>query len=315
MNRWLWDYSDRYFSRIGFNLRRSALMQRIRWSLGQLTFPPSLRRLLPRWVYLSLACNVLLGLLTLQLWLHQHWLNRAISLIQTPSTLAAHAFTVSPSSPLGPQQQLNYDQWVDLLAQEAQVVAQHQPQQLTILLGDSISLWFPQDLLLPHRTWLNQGISGETSTGLRKRLALLDQTDPQTILLMIGINDLLRGEADEVILRNHRQIVHYLKQAHPTTEIVVQSILPHAGTDATWEGRDRLLTISNQRILELNQRLAAIAQEEGGEFLDLYPLFVDAQGNLPMSLSTDGLHLNTNGYLVWCTGLRMYFYHMVEARG
>ncbi|MBD1913057.1 G-D-S-L family lipolytic protein [Leptolyngbya sp. FACHB-16] len=245
--------------------------------------------------------------------IRQYWLHRAVVLMQ-PSSAASQSFTVSVPS-LGTRHQLNYPQWVDLLAQEAQAVAVQKPKHLSVLLGDSISLWFPPDLLLPGRVWLNQGISGENSTGLLQRLDLLDQTEPDTILLMIGINDLLQGVDDETILHNQRQIVQYLKSAHPDAEIVMQSILPHAGEEATWEGRDRLLAIPNHRIQLLNEQLAEIAQEEEIEYLDLYPLFADSQGNLQMNLSTDGLHLNTDGYWVWRSGLQMYFYYAMDARG
>jgi len=216
---------------------------------------------------------------------------------------------------MGPRHQLNYAQWIHLLAQEAKAIAAQNPEHLSILLGDSISLWFPPELLLPGQVWLNQGISGETSTGLLQRLDLLDQTNPDTILVMIGINDLLRGEEDSTLLNNHRQIIQYLKTTHPETEVVVQSILPHAETQATWEGRDRLLALPNSRIRALNQELAAIADAEGAKFLDLYSLLADGQGNLQMDLSTDGLHLNRDGYLVWRSGLQMYFYYVTDARG
>jgi lysophospholipase L1-like esterase len=207
---------------------------------------------------------------------------------------------------LGPRRQLTYEQWVGLLAQEARVAAERQPPHLTVLLGDSLSLWFPSNLLLPNRTWLNQGISGETSSGLLERLDVLDGTYPETIFVMIGINDLIRGGTDEAILDNQRHIIRYLKEAHPTTQIVVQSILPHADDRATWEGRDRLLAVSNARIRHLNEELAAIAKREDVYFLNLYSLFADHDGNLRMELSTDGLHLNPQGYLVWRTALELY---------
>jgi lysophospholipase L1-like esterase len=86
----------------------------------------------------------------------------------------------------------------------------------------------------------------------------------------------------------------------------VQSILPHSDAQATWEGRDRLLKIPNQRIQKLNQRLAQIAKMEKVIYLDLYPLFADTQGNLKMELSTDGLHLAPAGYQVWRTALQVF---------
>jgi lysophospholipase L1-like esterase len=123
---------------------------------------------------------------------------------------------------------------------------------------------------------------------------------------MIGINDLIRGVDDTTLLNNYREIIRDLRWVHPDTQIVVQSILPHSGKQSNWEGRDRLLKISNERIRNLNRELKLIAEEEGADFLDLHPLFTDADGNLQMELSTDGLHLNNKGYLVWSSALKLY---------
>ena len=119
---------------------------------------------------------------------------------------------------LGERHQLSYQQWVTLLKKEAEVAAQNQPQDLFILLGDSISLWFPPQLLPSQENWLNQGISGETSLGLLKRLELLDQTKPKAIFLMIGINDLLQDIQDDIIIANQRLTIRYLKKTHPQTQ-------------------------------------------------------------------------------------------------
>lgn len=271
--------------------------------------------IVPSIVFLSLAANgFLIGLVVMLL-------QRSADFSLSNSVPAAVASpvktnTAAPTagSGLGPRHQLNYRQWVDLLRQEAAIAASKQSPSLTILLGDSLSLWFPAHLLSADRTWLNQGISGETTAGLINRLELLDDTEPETIFLMIGINDLLRNVEDQTILRNQRRIIRYLKDQHPTANIVVQSILPHSADNATWEGRDRLLAVSNQRIQSVNKELEAIAREESVYFLNLYPLFADGQGQLRPNLSTDGLHLNPQGYLVWHTALELYSQVTLDAQ-
>ncbi|MBW4574092.1 MAG: hypothetical protein KME08_02285 [Aphanothece sp. CMT-3BRIN-NPC111] len=207
---------------------------------------------------------------------------------------------------LGPSQQMSYEQWIALLGREAKVAALKQPQNLTVLAGDSLSQSFPITLLPPKRTWLNQGISGETSAGLLRRLHLFDQTQPEVIFVMIGINDLLRGMKGETVLANQQQIIRYLRQVHPQSQIVIQSILPHVGTSSTKESRDRLSKIPNSSIREMNRKISAIAAQEGALYLDLQPLFTDAQGNLRPELSTDGLHLSRQGYLIWGAALQSF---------
>ena len=206
---------------------------------------------------------------------------------------------------LGERHYLNYEEWIDLLRQEAKTIAQQKPDNLNLLLGDSIMLWFPPYLLPPDAVWLNQGISGDTSRGLLKRLNILDETKPRKIFIMIGINDLLKGIKDDNILANHLLIIRYLRKVHPSSDIIIQSILPHGANKATWEGKAKLLDIPNERIKKINQRLKEIAESEGVIFLDLYPLFADENGNLRMEFSTDGLHLASSGYQVWRSTLQV----------
>lgn len=193
--------------------------------------------------------------------------------------------------------QLTYEDWKNLLAMEAKAMAQTQGNnRLGILVGDSLSLWFPREKLPVGRLWLNQAISGDTSSGILKRLSAFGETRPDVIYIMAGINDLRKGTTDETILHNHRQIVRKLRQTHPKTIIFIQSILP-----------TRLSTIPNSRIRHLNYQLALIAKQEGADYLNLYDWFTDFQGNLRQELTTDGLHLSKEGYEVWQSVL-----HQVE---
>ncbi|MBE9178411.1 lysophospholipase [Oculatella sp. LEGE 06141] len=185
--------------------------------------------------------------------------------------------------------QPTYQQWQQLLAQEASVMASAQgSNRLTVLLGDSLSLWLPIEQLPSDRFWLNQGISGDTTTGVLRRLSAFADTTPDSIHVMIGINDLRQGISDEAMLNNMRQIMRQLRQSHPNTQVLMYSILP-----------TRLVAIPAERIRSLNHQIASMAQQERVDFFDLQTYFTDSQGNLRQDLTTDGLHLNPNGYAVW----------------
>jgi lysophospholipase L1-like esterase len=187
-----------------------------------------------------------------------------------------------------------HQQWMELLAQEAQAMARGQgSNRLTVMVGDSLSLWFPVEHLAGDRFWLNQGISGDTTAGVLQRLSAFERTRPDTIHVMIGINDLRRGASDAEILGNLQQIMRRLKHAHPQATIYVHSILP-----------TRLEAIPLDRVAPLNQQIAIAAQQEQVQYLDLMAFFLDDQGALHSSLTTDGLHLSLNGYAVWDWAMR-----------
>jgi lysophospholipase L1-like esterase len=222
---------------------------------------------------------------------------------------------VAPEPELGPRLQLNYDQWVALLHREAQVMAADRPERLAVLAGDSLSLWFPAELLPSEMTWLNQGISGETSAGLLRRLDLFDQTRPQTVFVMVGINDLIRGIGPATVIANTEAMIRHLRRVHPRSRIVVQSILPHGDRAIILEQRadqvtpvwaNQILAIPNERIRALNDRLAQLAQNQGVDYLDLHSAFTTADGMLRPDLTTDGLHLSPQGYGVWRSRLATY---------
>jgi len=244
----------------------------------------------PAWSLLSLAANGILVLTVILLLLRE----------RGKQTIFSSASATQPS-PQGQRSrhQLNYQQILELLAQEANVAAEQPPQHLTILVGDSLSQFFPPEMLPLGRSWLNQGIAGEKTSGLLERLKLFDRTQPETIFVMIGINDVIQGVGDETILANQQKIIHYLHQVHPNSQIVVESMLPHVREEPN-------AVTSNSRIQNLNRQLATIAASVGVNYLNLYPLFADAEGNLHPELTVDGLHLNSQGYSVWRTGLQLY---------
>jgi lysophospholipase L1-like esterase len=200
------------------------------------------------------------------------------------------------------KRQLTYDDWKSLLALEARAIAQGQgANHLSILVGDSLSMWFPREKLPTGKLWLNQGISGDTSSGVLKRLGAFSATRPDVIYIMAGINDLRKGASDQVILRNYRRIVRRLRQTHPQTKIIVQSILP-----------TRLPKISNSRIRHINIQLTVIAKQEGANYLNIYSWFTDMEGNLRPDLTTDGLHLSQDGYDVWRSALQQIEYKLTQ---
>lgn len=191
-------------------------------------------------------------------------------------------------------QQPTHEQWQTLLAHEAAVMAAsqgHSP--LTVLVGDSLYLWLPQEQLSADRLWLNQSISGETTTHVVRRLTQFATVRPTTVYVMAGVNDLKNGLDPSVTLSNLELIAQRLRVQHPQARIVVLSVLP-----------TRLPSVPPQRVTQVNEQLAIALRRRGVEFIDLQPAFSDHQGLLRTDLTTDGLHLNPQGYSLLASYLR-----------
>ena len=240
------------------------------------------------------------------------WIERVFPLglsmrTETPPTPAPiGGAAVREESALSDRTSLTYEQWLEVLKQEAAAVAKQQPERLTVLLGDSLSLWFPADQLPSDRTWLNQGISGDTTAAMVKRISFLDETKPQTLFVMAGINDFKKGSTVDEVLESYRTMIQNFKQKHPSSEIVIQAVLPHGAEMMGVDDSEQVLAIPNDQIVKFNQKLASLAKEEQILFLNLHPLFADKEGFLRSDLTTDGLHLNPSGYLVWSTALQTF---------
>lgn len=186
------------------------------------------------------------------------------------------------------QTQPTYTQWKSLLQQEAKAIAKGQGQnRLNLLVGDSLSLWYPSSDLPQGSFWLNQSISGENTSQILQRLDYFQETRPQTIYVMAGINDLRQGTDPLVVVKNIRAIAQQLKQDHPQAKIILQSILPT---------QDETL---NVKIRPLNRAIVEIAETEKIYYLDLHASFVNPQGQIPDNLTTDGIHLSPQGYSLW----------------
>ena len=163
---------------------------------------------------------------------------------------------------------------------------------LTILLGDSLSLWLPTEQLPQDRFWLNQSLSGETTDQILARLSYFRDTRPTQIHLMAGINDLKNGASDREVIGNIQQILQHLQRQHPQAEVVVYAILP-----------TRLSSLPGDRIRGLNHQIARVAHYHGAGFIDLQSSFTDQRGWLRQDLTTDGLHLSQQGYALWQAAL------------
>jgi lysophospholipase L1-like esterase len=188
----------------------------------------------------------------------------------------------------------SYEQWRKLLALEARAAARGKGSRtMSVMVGDSLSQWFPVDRLPGQQLWLNQGISGDTTSGILQRLSIFAKANADTVYLMAGVNDLKRGASDREILRNINQIIQRLKRQNPNAQIVVQSILP-----------TRSRQIPNDRIAALNGLIEVVAQRNGVNYLDVHQQFADRDGMLRSELTTDGIHLSPQGYEQWQIALQ-----------
>lgn len=174
-----------------------------------------------------------------------------------------------------PKSTPNYKDWQDLFTKEGSTSSKK-----VVVIGDSIT----QNL--PDRGWLNQGISGDKSAGVLSRVGVVTGINPSSAVITIGTNDLLAGTNPTQIFNNIQTTVSRIRTQSPNTNVIVQSI-PPMGTK-----------VNPTIISTLNSRLKAAATSSGFRFIDSNSKLRAASGYINPKYTTDGVHLNSEGYKV-----------------
>lgn len=160
-----------------------------------------------------------------------------------------------------------------------------------IFVGDSITDGCEWNELFQNNSVKNRGISSDTTKGVLKRIEQINILKPKKVFIMIGVNDLGTKVSIEEIIKNYREIVKNIKEKSKKSGIIIQSILP---VNENYVGN-----IKNNSVIKLNQEIKKMAEDEKLLFVDLYNLYLDKTGNMDMSFTYDGIHLNGKGYSLW----------------
>ena len=141
---------------------------------------------------------------------------------------------------------------------------------------------------------LNRGIGGDVVEGVAKRLEFLKTSEPAALFLMVGINNMNRGDPNDEIFLEYKLLVEKIKDYNPSTKLFLQSILPI--NQKSFIG---IPIASNENIEALNQNIQKLAGNLGIVYFDLFSHFLNSERELDKKYSNDGLHISGEGYLLW----------------
>jgi lysophospholipase L1-like esterase len=159
-----------------------------------------------------------------------------------------------------------------------------------LLLGDSLTEHGPWETAFAGQEVVNAGVSGDTTEDVAARLDAVIEARPGTVVLMAGTNESRRATVEQVV-RGIEDILFRLHHELPDTRLIVCSVLPRELDRAEW-------------IRDVNRHVRQFAPAVKAEFLDLWPVFAEEDGEMKAELSTDRLHLNDRGYEAWVEQLR-----------
>jgi N-acetylglucosamine-6-sulfatase len=142
----------------------------------------------------------------------------------------------------------------------------------------------------------NFGISGDTTQGVLWRMqnGELEGFKARLIVLMLGTNNIPRGNPPEEIAEGLRLIVQEFRSRQPQAKVLLLGIFPRSA-DPTHQHR--------AAITDINGRIAKFADHKNVFFMDIGKQFLAPDGTLPADIMPDGLHPNLRGYRIWADAI------------
>ena len=136
----------------------------------------------------------------------------------------------------------------------------------------------------------NFGIAGDTTQGVLYRLKSGEGKgfSPRAIMLMIGTNNTARNTAAE-IAEGIGAVVLELQNDFPSAKILLLGVFP----------RGRANDPVRATIADINRRISKLHDGKRVHYLDIGAGFLDAAGNIPPDVMSDGLHPGAKGYEIW----------------
>lgn len=171
-----------------------------------------------------------------------------------------------------------------------------------VMLGNSLTDGAEWNELLDNPHVKNRGIVGDIIQGYIDRIDPILKGKPEKLFILGGVNDISHEVTGDSIARAMEKLVVLVKRHCPKTKIYVQSMIPFNNDVRMW----KLLRNRERVVVEGNVALKAMCERQGVTYIDLYPLFADADGKLKAEYTNDGLHLSGEAYLKWRDALLPY---------
>lgn len=164
-----------------------------------------------------------------------------------------------------------------------------------VLMGDSNTDRL-SDYFNCENNYINRGIERERIAGVIEQLQNKNFGQPGTIVIQIGINDLIHKTSIENMNSKYLLLFDLLKQRFNKSKIYIENLFPVSKELSNKIIHQDLLL--NERVKLTNNLLNRLIKEYGFTKIDTYSLF-EKNSYLNPEMSFDGLHLNYIGYSKW----------------
>ncbi|HEY8037559.1 MAG TPA: GDSL-type esterase/lipase family protein [Methylobacter sp.] len=158
-----------------------------------------------------------------------------------------------------------------------------------VMIGDSITNNAEWSELFPKVSIVNRGIPGDTTYGVLRRMDSILSLKPKLAFIMLGINDIYADRPVDRILNDYIAIIERLQESNISP--VIQSTLFVSKKQPRHQ-------VINREVQKLNDSLEGYATEHKLLFINLNQSLSDDH-RLRKELTSDGIHINGEGYQIW----------------
>ena len=185
-----------------------------------------------------------------------------------------------------------------------------------VFLGDSITEgggnW---NKYFETKNIVNRGISGDTTFGVLARLEEIYYYKPTDVFLLIGINDIFNTNSPNrksitslSVANNIISIAESIHKNSSKTKVHIQTTLPinnRLYKELTGTFPIHAVPLQDQ-IKQINSIIKKKSSQNHYTVIDLHDIFLDSDELLSGKYTSDGVHLNEEGYLRWSNFICSY---------
>lgn len=191
---------------------------------------------------------------------------------------------------------------------ESQNALMLEKQSQLVLMGDSITYRWPEELLEKHLGQYKPAklaVAGNWTQNVlwQVRHSELDKLKPRGVVLLIGTNNLSNGFTPDEVVQGMAAVVEAIHQKSPETRVLILGILPRGGS---------VKEAVNRKIEEVNMKVGALTDGKRVFFLDVTSALVEPDGSILKEVMPDKLHVAMPGFERWMAKLEPAVKEMME---
>ncbi len=157
----------------------------------------------------------------------------------------------------------------------------------------------------------NRGIGGYTTDEFLEAIdVMLLDLKPSKVFINIGTNDIRAMENGEDwfvhLSKNYRRILEIARRELPDAIIYMMAYYPVNRNHPRARQNPAIATRTNENVNRANRMVEALAAEFGCRYIDVNDGIKDAEGNLLLDHTVDGVHMDPEAYRAVFERLRPY---------